>query len=190
MALRGLGRVVSGPLASAWARCGSTSATTSSSSSAAAASASAPTVFDKMVQIFVIDKSGNRHTVRGLEGESLATTLAESGQFPQDVFMPHPYDPAYPTCHLYVQGDYLQRVNGLSADEQAEQQRIIEHHVRGKARDNSRMGYYIKLAPTLNGMTVALGDMEPWCVLGALCACACRLCCGSLCTACGRAVCM
>jgi len=40
---------------------------------------SAPTVFDKMVQFYVIDQSGARHTVRGLEGNTLATTLVETG---------------------------------------------------------------------------------------------------------------
>lgn len=40
---------------------------------------SAPTVFDKMVQFYVIDKSGARHTVRGIEGVSLAETLRETG---------------------------------------------------------------------------------------------------------------
>jgi hypothetical protein len=34
--------------------------------------------------------------------------------------------------------------------------------VRAKARDNSRLGYYITLSPALNGMTVALGEVEPW----------------------------
>jgi hypothetical protein len=40
---------------------------------------SAPTVFDKMVQFYVIDKSGARHTVRGLEGITLSATLREYG---------------------------------------------------------------------------------------------------------------
>lgn len=39
----------------------------------------APTVFDKMVQFYVIDKSGARHTVRGIEGNTLAETLREYG---------------------------------------------------------------------------------------------------------------
>lgn len=59
MALRALGKQLMGPLATSWVRC----------------SSSTPTVFDKMVQIFVIDKSGVRHTVRGIEGSNLATTL-------------------------------------------------------------------------------------------------------------------
>lgn len=40
---------------------------------------SAPTVFDRMVQFYVIDKSGARHTVRGIEGTTLAATLREAG---------------------------------------------------------------------------------------------------------------
>jgi hypothetical protein len=59
MALRALAKQLMGPLATSWVRC----------------SSSTPTVFDKMVQIFVIDKSGVRHTVRGIEGSNLATTL-------------------------------------------------------------------------------------------------------------------
>lgn len=35
----------------------------------------APTVFDKMVQFFVIDTTGVRHTVRGLEGQTLAEAM-------------------------------------------------------------------------------------------------------------------
>lgn len=146
MALRALGRQLMGPLATSWVRC----------------SSSSPTVFDKMVQIFVIDKSGVRHTVRGMEGTNLATTLQEYGQFSNDSFMPHIFDPAYADCHVYVQGDYLDKLTPLDSTEEADQQRVVDHYVRGKARDNSRMGYYIKLSPQLNGMTVALGDVELW----------------------------
>lgn len=39
---------------------------------------STPTVFDKMVQFFVIDKSGVRHAVRGLEGQTLAQAMQVS----------------------------------------------------------------------------------------------------------------
>eukprot|EP00879_Flechtneria_rotunda_P002696 GHRR01002902.1.p1 GENE.GHRR01002902.1~~GHRR01002902.1.p1 ORF type:complete len:150 (+),score=24.12 GHRR01002902.1:185-634(+) len=126
------------------------------------ASAATPTVFDKMVQIFVIDKSGVRHTVRGIEGAHLASTLQEYGQFSQDHFMPHVYDPGFADCHVYVQGDYLDRLQPLNKAEEEDEKRLKEHYVRSKARDNSRMGYYITLTPQLNGMTVALGDIEPW----------------------------
>jgi hypothetical protein len=89
-------------------------------------------------------------------------TLQEYGQFSNDSFMPHIFDPAYADCHVYVQGDYLDKLTPLDSTEEADQQRVVDHYVRGKARDNSRMGYYIKLSPQLNGMTVALGDVELW----------------------------
>lgn len=155
MALRNLARQIS-PFATQWARCGSSGASSSSASS------STPTVFDKMVQIFVIDKSGVRHTVRGLEGDSLAATLLGYGHFGGDVFMPHVFDPGHIDCHVYVQGDYLDKLNQLTDEQQQEHSRLIDNHVRNKARDNSRMGYYIKLSPQLNGMTVAIGEVEPW----------------------------
>lgn len=123
---------------------------------------SAPTVFDKMVQLHVIDKSGARHTVRGLEGSSLAETLREYGAFGEDFFMPHPTDPANPDCHVYVGSDFMDKLPALDADQEAEQQRLVENYARANARINSRMAYYIKLAPQLNGMTVALGPIEPW----------------------------
>lgn len=145
MALRNLAKHIS-PFASTWTRC----------------SSSTPTVFDKMVQIFVIDKSGVRHTVRGLEGHSLASTLLDYGHFTGDSFMPHVYDPGHVDCHVYVQGDYLDKLTQLTQDEKDEQQKLIAQHVRNRARDNSRMGYYIKLSPQLNGMTVAMGEVEPW----------------------------
>lgn len=141
MALRGLSRHLS-PLTLSWVRC----------------SSSTPTVFDKMVQIFVIDRSGVRHTVRGLEGNDLASTLLEYGRFKSDSFMPNVYDPAFIDCHVYVQGDYLEKIPTLGE----EQQNIIEAYVRSNARENSRMAHFIKLTPQLNGMTVALGDIEPW----------------------------
>lgn len=34
--------------------------------------------------------------------------------------------------------------------------------VRQNARENSRMAHFIRLTPQLNGMTVALGPIEPW----------------------------
>lgn len=115
-------------------------------------------MFDKMVQIFVIDKSGIRHTVRGLEGNDLAATLLEYGRFKPDSFMPNVYDPAFIDCHVYVQGDYLDKIPPV----EEEQQNIMDQYVRRNMRDNSRMAYFIKLSPQLNGMTVALGDIEPW----------------------------
>jgi hypothetical protein len=120
MALRGLARSWRCALQGAAAhtqQCAATAAASCSArraASGAPASPSAPetssggaspSVFDRVVQIFVIDKAGVRHTVRGLVGQTLAAALSEyPAQFPSDSFMPHPYDPAYPDCHCYIQG--------------------------------------------------------------------------------------
>ena len=79
--------------------------------------ASAPTVFDKMVQIFVIDKSGTRHTVRGLEGASLAATLKEYGQFGEEHFMPNPWEPSFPDCHVYISTEYITKLPKLNGEQ-------------------------------------------------------------------------
>jgi hypothetical protein len=121
-----------------------------------------PTVFDKMVQFFVIDKSGVRHTVRGLEGMTLAKALTEYGQFPTDYFMPNPFSPVSTDCHVYVAYDYMDKLPQLPEELQHQQQRILDDFARKKARDNSKMAHYVTLTPALNGITVALGDMEPW----------------------------
>jgi hypothetical protein len=63
---------------------------------------------------------------------------------------------------VYVQGDYLAKLPPLSTEAASNMRHMLEMQVRGNMRDNSRMGHYITLTPQLNGMTVALGDLEPW----------------------------
>ncbi|KIZ04342.1 NADH:ubiquinone oxidoreductase subunit [Monoraphidium neglectum] len=115
-----------------------------------------------MVQFYVIDKSGARHTVRGLEGITLSATLREYGAFDESYFMPHPMEPASTDCHVYVGNDYIDKLTPLDSAQQKEQQRLVEDFVRQNARENSRMAHFIRLTPQLNGMTVALGPIEPW----------------------------
>jgi hypothetical protein len=123
---------------------------------------SGPTVFDKMVQFFVIDKAGVRHTVRGLVGQSVADAIKENDQIDPTVLMPHPYLPAKSDCHVYVAYDFLDKIPALSEEHADQEKRLIEDCARLKARENSRMAYFIPLKPELNGLTVAIGDMEPW----------------------------
>ena len=131
-------------------------------SSSSVAYSSAPTVFDKMVQFFVIDKTGVRHTVRGLEGMTLAKALSEYGHFPGETFMPNPFNPVSSDCHVYVSYDFMDKLPQLPQEEQQQEQRILDDFARKKARNNSKMAHYVTLGPALNGLTVALGDMEPW----------------------------
>ncbi len=115
-----------------------------------------------MIQFWVVDKAGSRHAVRGLEGSTLSSAIKEYGQFEDSYFMPNPFDPAKPDCHVYVGWPYLEKLPPLTEDQKAEQKRMVEDYVRAKARENSRFGYYIPLTAPLNGMTVAMGEIEPW----------------------------
>jgi hypothetical protein len=77
-------------------------------------------------------------------------------------FMPNPINSSEPDCHVYVGPDYIDKLPELDGAEQKEQAEIISDYVRANARPNSRMARYIHLTPQLNGMTVALGPIEPW----------------------------
>jgi len=120
-------------------------------------------VFDRMVQLFAIDGKGNRHAINALEGQTVAEALSDSGLFPDDAFMPNVWETCSVDCHVFVAGEFLARLPPLSAED-AERQAsaVADYAPRGTARDNSRFGKFITVTPELNGMTVALGAIEPW----------------------------
>lgn len=146
----------------------STSAAPAPASLAAPLSTSAhllspsPTVFDRMVQLFAIDAKGNRHAINALEGQTVAEALSDSGLFPDDAFMPNVWETCSVDCHVFVAGEYLAKLPPLSAEDSERQASAVADYARGSARDNSRFGKFITVTPELNGMTVALGSIEPW----------------------------
>lgn len=141
------------------ASCFATSTITCRRSYAAAAS---PTVFDRMIQLYAIDAKGNRHALNALEGQTVAEVLSDSGLFPDDAFMPNVWDTSSVDCHVLVAGPFLQKLPPLSEEDAERQRSAVADYARQAARDNSRFGRYIRLTPELNGMTVALGHLEPW----------------------------
>lgn len=145
---------------------GSTSTSTSTSrtglSTTAAAAAATPTVFDRMIQLYAIDPKGNRHALNALEGQTVAEVLSDSGLFPDEAFMPNVWDTSSVDCHVFVAGEFLQKLPPLSEEDAERQASAVADYARNQARDNSRFGKYIRLTPELNGMTVALGHIEPW----------------------------
>lgn len=141
---------------------GSAAAPLSTSAAAAAGSSSSPTVFDRMIQLYAIDPKGNRHALNALEGQTVAEVLSDSGLFPDDAFMPNVWETASVDCHVFVAGEYLAKLPALSEEDAERQRSAVADYARQAARDNSRFGKYIRLTPELNGMTVALGHIEPW----------------------------
>lgn len=141
----------------------STSASTAAPLSTSARScAPSPTVFDRMVQLFAIDGKGNRHAINALEGQTVAEALSDSGLFPDDAFMPNVWETCSVDCHVFVAGEYLAKLPPLSEEDSERQASAIADYARASARDNSRFGKFITVTPELNGMTVALGSIEPW----------------------------
>jgi hypothetical protein len=154
-------------LRTAAARGGSSSTTTThaaglSTTTVLAAAAATPTVFDRMIQLYAIDPKGNRHALNALEGQTVAEVLSGSGLFPDDAFMPNVWDTASVDCHVFIAGEFLQKLPPLTDEDEERQRSAVADYARGTARDNSRFGKYIRLTPELNGMTVALGHIEPW----------------------------
>jgi hypothetical protein len=78
---------------------------------------SAPCVYDYLIRFHVIDTKGKRHTLKGLEGKSVATAMFESGLFKGfDDFCYGPDQPN-PDTHVYISNDFLSRVGPLSEQE-------------------------------------------------------------------------
>lgn len=79
---------------------------------------SAPSVFDSIVHFTIIDTSGKRYTVKGLEGDTLASALEDSPIFgSRDIFT---YGPGLQKqdTHIYVSQDYVPQLGTVSPAEE------------------------------------------------------------------------
>lgn len=120
---------------------------------------SQPTVYDRMVQVTVIDKEGRRHMFRGLEGQKLVDVLvANEDQLGQEnVLCLSPEGRGVMECHVKVPNEYLTAIPAPNEDEQKALTQIAEGMTA-----NSRLASKITLSKGLNDMLVALGDNYPW----------------------------
>lgn len=127
--------------------------------------AQTPTVFDKLVEVTVVDMNGVLHKVRGLAGQSLAQALIEYG-FPETYFFPNMgfYTQHIPDVHVYVPKDYWSKMPNIDpeSEEGGAVKRMFRDIVQDYQRDTSYFASYITLGPELNGMTVGIGPIKPW----------------------------
>ncbi|EFJ48290.1 NADH:ubiquinone oxidoreductase 22 kDa subunit [Volvox carteri f. nagariensis] len=127
--------------------------------------AQTPTVFDKLVEITVVDMNGVLHKVRGLAGQTLAQALIEYG-FPATYFFPNMgfYTQHIPDAHVYVPKDYWGKMPNIDpeSEEGGAVKRMFRDIVQDYQRDTSYFASYITLGPELNGMTVGIGPIKPW----------------------------
>jgi hypothetical protein len=127
--------------------------------------AQTPTVFDKLVEVTVVDMNGIRHKVRGLAGQSLAQALVEYG-FPETYFFPNMgfYTQHTVDAHVYVPKEFWGKVQNVdpSSEDGGAVKRMFRDIVQEYQRDTSFFASYITLGPELQGMTVGIGPIKPW----------------------------
>lgn len=125
----------------------------------AVAERTAPTVYDKMVQLTIIDGSGRRFPVRGLEGQTVSEVL-EADEGPLDVsdFMClSPEGRGQPECVVTVPNEFTTRIPPPGIDEFRQLEQICEHSITS----NTRLGSQIVLSKDLNNMLIALSAVLP-----------------------------
>jgi hypothetical protein len=130
-----------------------------------------PTVFDKIVPFFVIDKDGVKHSIKGLEGQRMAQAMVDSDMFPQSCFMPHLMQKWMPDVHVYVADEDVEKLPTelghdwpLGGEDWARWYYMyaMRNFVQDYAQPNSFLGHYIVLGPQHKDMTVAIAPLRPW----------------------------
>ena len=100
-----------------------------------------------MAIVHVVDREGAEHKLEGVTGWSVMEIIREAGL---------PIEAACggccacATCHVYVDPDWLPRLNPAGPDESMMLDEAYE------VRDNSRLSCQIKFGPPLDGLEVTL----------------------------------
>lgn len=126
----------------------------------AVAERASPTVYDRMVQLTVIDGSGRRFPVRGLEGQTVSQVLAaDEGPLDVSEFMClSPEGRGQVECVVTVPNEYTKRIPPPGIDEFRQLEQIAEHSIT----PNTRLGSQIVLSKDINNMLIALGATLPF----------------------------
>lgn len=120
----------------------------------------APSVYDKMVQVTVVDGTGRRFPIRGMEGQTLVEVL-ENHEGPLDVsdyMCLKPSGRGEHECVVHVPNEFMRRLTPPGDDDFKELEQISEASIT----PNTRLGSQIVLSRDLNDMLVSLGPVLPW----------------------------
>lgn len=132
--------------------------------SMASSSGAAATVFERLVSFTLIDRKGQRHQVRGMEGQTVADAIREARLLHEREFYPFLAEPSRLDIHLYVDPAQLDKFTELKVpDDDAFLMddlwdRIIGQH----RRTNSRLGQLCQLTKDSKGLTVAVAEHNEW----------------------------
>jgi 2Fe-2S ferredoxin len=100
-----------------------------------------------MPKLFVTDREGAEHELDGTVGWSVMEVIRENN-LPVEAACGGCC--ACATCHVYVEADWLGRLQAPNQDENMMLDEAFE------VRDNSRLSCQIKFAPDLDGLRVTL----------------------------------
>jgi hypothetical protein len=116
-------------------------------------------VVDSIVTIHCIDASGHRHTLRGLEGQSLADVFAEhTDVLGADAVAASPEGRGKVEAHVKVPGEW----EGIVGAVEGEDAEVLEALAGGEVDGHSRLGSRVVLGRGMEGMTVSVGGLYPW----------------------------
>jgi hypothetical protein len=116
-------------------------------------------VVDSIVTIHCIDASGHRHTLRGLEGQSLADVFAEhTDVLGADAVAPSPEGRGKVEAHVKVPGEWA----GVVGSVDGEDAEVLEALAGDAVDGHSRLGSRVVLGRGMEGMTVSIGGLYPW----------------------------
>ncbi|KAK9824656.1 hypothetical protein WJX72_012112 [[Myrmecia] bisecta] len=118
----------------------------------------APTVYDKMIQITVIGKDGHRFPIRGRIGQTVAEVLRENEDtIGEENICLSPEGRNEFEAHIMLPNEFLEHIPHSSPQDKKYLEEIAPTITK-----NSRLGSKVTLTKDLNDMRIALGDLYPW----------------------------
>ena len=117
-------------------------------------------VFDSVVNFSVMDRTGNVHALRGLEGQTLADVFAQNtAVLGADCVAASPEGRGKVEAHVKVPSEWF----GAVAADEGEAREVLEELVGDTGLDgHSRLGSRVVLGKDMEGITVSVGGVYPW----------------------------
>ncbi|PRW59051.1 NADH:ubiquinone oxidoreductase 22 kDa subunit [Chlorella sorokiniana] len=123
-------------------------------------SSTAPSVFDKLVQITIVDGQGRRHVLRGVQGQPLTTVLeGHMDTLGEQTLCLSPDGRGVPEAHVKLPTELLAAFPAPAGDDARYLQEVAQ---RGSLDAHSRLGSKVVLSKELDGAVIALGELYPW----------------------------
>ena len=122
--------------------------------------AAQPTVYEKLVEITVIDGNGRRHTLLGMEGQTLAQLMEQHVDvLGKNAVAGSPEGRGCVEAHVKVPNELLEEIPAPAGDDDA----VLREVADPQSLDaHSRLGSRIVLDKSLDGVVVSVGDIYPW----------------------------